>query len=624
MSRPVLRTALICLCSLALAALGWLVLAPLMIAGSPSTLFAGDYSLEADTPLALAMQGHIFRMWDFAQPPLMMPLALLARLPALVIAELLGIVSSHPVASAVAPDGSLDPIPVYRYAVGTISIAAIAAAAAAITAERLRRGTRLALISALLAAATLVLNPLALQAMIWGHPEEVLLAGLILASLLSAARGSWVAAAVLLGLACATKQPALLVVPALLLAAPPGRRLRSLIWLVATAAAVTLPFVILDFGAFFDYNLRAGSALNAYRDVKPFNFYDFVGLEQLDETGRLVIFATAIGLPLGISWRRRWRAIGAEQLCLVVACVLLVRCYFDPVNISYYALPAVAALIGWELVAARSSKLLSWLRERGLPYLPVVSLPVAVFLEAITGGAITIWAEHYLSGKDRMLYGLGAGVVLLCLVLAALGIRVKLDRSRALLYGAAAVAVAAILAAVPILYTPRADEQIVTAPSFGYVSVPRDELARRAAPQRVFELDSPPSGTSLRFAAAPAAGKWKSSDVLGMLDYGPDEDASAGLTVTTYGSGDFTEGVSDDIKLCRADPDCRPDPDSPTTSADVVATEIGPALLYESFDTSLEAKVITKGGQMVYLIASGPDQRDYILAAVERLQPIAR
>ena len=76
----------------------------------------------------------------------------------------------------------------------------------------------------------------------WGHPEELLGGALCVGAVIAAARGRSIAAGLLLGLAVATKQWALIAVIPTVLAAP-RRRLPLAVVGALVAAALTLPMM---------------------------------------------------------------------------------------------------------------------------------------------------------------------------------------------------------------------------------------------------------------------------------------------------------------------------------------------------------------------------------------------
>src|SRR5664280_16021 len=76
------------------------------------------------------------------------------------------------------------------------------------------------------------------------HPQDLVAMGLVLGSLASARRGEWVWTGVLLGLALATQQFALLVLAPLVVIAPQHRLIRFLGASIASFAIVTVPLVV--------------------------------------------------------------------------------------------------------------------------------------------------------------------------------------------------------------------------------------------------------------------------------------------------------------------------------------------------------------------------------------------
>ncbi|HKN93518.1 MAG TPA: glycosyltransferase 87 family protein, partial [Thermoleophilaceae bacterium] len=105
------------------------------------------------------------------------------------------------------------------------------------------RELRRATLACVLVPFLVAVNPLTRNALNFGHPEELLTASLCVGALLAAARGRALAAGLLLGVAVATKQWAVLaVLPALAAAGPRWGR-------VALAAAVTAAVLIVPMAA---------------------------------------------------------------------------------------------------------------------------------------------------------------------------------------------------------------------------------------------------------------------------------------------------------------------------------------------------------------------------------------
>src|SRR5207237_3685882 len=76
--------------------------------------------------------------------------------------------------------------------------------------------------------------------------------------------------------------------------------------------------------------------------------------------GQLVTGALALGAGVVLVWRRR--RLGVEAALAFLAGLLLARCVLDPMNLGYYAAPAIAALLAWEVS-----------RRRGLPVITILT-----------------------------------------------------------------------------------------------------------------------------------------------------------------------------------------------------------------------------------------------------------
>src|SRR5206468_316455 len=89
-------------------------------------------------------------------------------------------------------------------------------------------------------------NPLTLAALDAGHPEELLAGALAVAAVMAAGERRPRVAALLLGLAVATKPWAALAVPAVLAALPRGRRLAPTMLAGGLAVAMVAPLALAD------------------------------------------------------------------------------------------------------------------------------------------------------------------------------------------------------------------------------------------------------------------------------------------------------------------------------------------------------------------------------------------
>jgi hypothetical protein len=209
------------------------------------------------------------------------------------------------------------------------------------------------------------LNPLTIQAVRWGHPEEVLGAALCVAAVLAALRNRPIWAGVLLGLAIGNKAWAVLAVGPVLIALP-QRRLLAMGCAGLVGAALVVPFVLGGAGA-----LPVGTG-NTGSTFQRWQVWWFFGIHRPPlprGVGPLLISArtapgwlsgithpliAAVGLPLSAlyAWLRRQSSTvrSAPDALLLLALLLLLRCVLDPWDFSYYPLPFLFALAAWEAV----------------------------------------------------------------------------------------------------------------------------------------------------------------------------------------------------------------------------------------------------------------------------------
>jgi hypothetical protein len=273
-----------------------------------------------------------------------------------------------------------------------------------------------------------VANPLTMKALELGHPEELLGACLCVTAVLLAGRDRPLWAGVLLGLAIANKEWALLAVGPALVALPAKRRLLCLASAGGTAAAVLAPLMLAGSGGFA---ASAGATASTSSTIfQPMQVFWFLGhhssraahlLGAAKRDFRLAPawigplshpLVIAVALPLtGMLWRaeRRRDAISPTDgrprprssgwpanALLLLALLLLLRCMLDTWDNVYYPLPFVFALLVWEIgafkrppVLALSSTVLVWINvwlsmhlsaDVQAAFFLIWSLPLAVAL----------------------------------------------------------------------------------------------------------------------------------------------------------------------------------------------------------------------------------------------------
>jgi hypothetical protein len=248
-----------------------------------------------------------------------------------------------------------------------------------------------------MAARTLIVgvclfNPLTFEAVQLGHPEEILTAALAVGAVAVGAEGHNVRAALLLGLALATKQWAVIAILPVLMAAS-GGRLRVLLGAAGVAALLTLPTLV---AAPAEFAEMQGNAANTKEVVGPYSVWYApapetteelnIGGEQVAVDRRVLpplagwlahplIVLLALGLPAALALRRgRWGLTACDAMALL-ALLALLRCALDPVNNLYYHVPLLLAAAGWD--ASRGE----------LPVRSLSVLAVAVLFEGAAGDA---------------------------------------------------------------------------------------------------------------------------------------------------------------------------------------------------------------------------------------------
>ncbi|MGH2865624.1 MAG: glycosyltransferase 87 family protein [Solirubrobacteraceae bacterium] len=264
----------------------------------------------------------------------------------------------------------------------------------------------------LLALGVCVLNPITFRALELGHPEELLGACLCVAAVLLAARSRAgrehsVLAGFLLGLAVANKDWALLASGPVLLAVPPGRRLRCLASAGVTGAVLLVPLALLSSGGFVA-STRAVATPSAAAIFKPWQLWWFFGHYSPLARGPLgvpqvgyrigpawasavshpLILATAPALALALWPRSRRSALSEHRALLALALVMLLRCVLDTWDESYYLLPFLLAILAWEIVSASpraplfalACSLLGWLSFQWLEQHASADIQASVFL----------------------------------------------------------------------------------------------------------------------------------------------------------------------------------------------------------------------------------------------------
>jgi hypothetical protein len=330
---------------------------------SATTKLGTDYPWDAGSAISALAHGDLQGFaGDQAQ---MGPLSLVIRAP---FAALVG------------------PSSIWAYRLGALACLLVVVGLGALIAAR--AGTTYAAIAATL----LIVNPVALDALRLGHPEERLGSALCVIALLLA-RDRQIAAGVALGAALATKQWALIAIAPVLLATPRERRMPLALTAGGVAAAIVAPFALADPHAFVDAMHHPAFGVG---EMRTGNLWGLVAVTHhvsfgAGESGIAYLvpgwlqhgahpLVALLTLGLGAAALRSRRSL--DPLALL-ALLMLVRCALDPWNHAYYHAPFLAALIAWEVLEGRRAPWISALSAGLLGVVFGLQLPLSDALYAL-------------------------------------------------------------------------------------------------------------------------------------------------------------------------------------------------------------------------------------------------
>lgn len=464
----------------------------------------GDYYFEGDPAIRHGLDGGVFTMFGVDPTPLMWPFSLILRLPFVALGRLTD--------TAAWIGGQTDVTIAVRdgdYTYGALACMAVAGAAvgAACWSHASRPG-RWRFVFPTAAVAVFLFNPISVEAISWGHPEEVLMGGFIAAGLITLAAGRSVLGACLVAAAVATKQPAILIVPVAFFMIPVGQRRKSTLAGLATLLALTVPWVIASIGDFFEQNRWATGIVQDSQ--KPENLWSVIGprADWFALHSHWIIALVTLAASLAVAWRHSWRIPPLSGISAIAA-ILVARAFLDAVNITYYLVPAIAAFLAFEAM----------LTPRRLRWAPLGTAVLAWALVSLTEGRLSEFIEGIGSYNVQSWLALCA---MLSVVLFALALRrdlraplpfvpqvdkendekaryrATMRKRRAALYGLLAVVAIVFLFAVQI-GAQREDLVEASLPA-GYDAVSREYLESKY-PGDVYWLgaDPYPGQKDLRF-----------------------------------------------------------------------------------------------------------------------------
>jgi hypothetical protein len=222
-------------------------------------------------------------------------------------------------------------------------------------------------------ALLLLANPVTLAALSAGHPEELLAAALAVAAVLAAARDRAALTGVLLALGVATKPWAALAGPVALLVLSRGHA-RAVVTGAVLTALLLVPLTLANPDRTLGGARDLGKEARVYAPSAWWPVAERHPVMRVEGAGRIPDAAAlpagltrsagqlaiaALTLALVLAYMRRRRPVTLADGLALLAGLMLARCLLDPVNLFYYGVPFVVALVAWETHARRGVPLVS-------------------------------------------------------------------------------------------------------------------------------------------------------------------------------------------------------------------------------------------------------------------------
>jgi hypothetical protein len=272
-----------------------------------------------------------------------------------------------------------------------------------------------------------VANPLTLEAFELGHAEELLGACMCVAAVLLAARDRPVLAGLLLGLAIANKEWALLAAGPVLLALP-SRRALCVTSTLATAAVVLAPLALVGSGGFVAS--ARGAAAPPSTIFQPWQVFWFLGRHGPVVHGLFgeiklgyrtaptwvgvlshpLVVVAGLGTSAALWLRRRHEqsgTLGEREALLLLALVLLLRCLLDTWNTGYYMLPFLLALLSWEALGSGRRTPLLTLVAVILPWIGIYQLSAHGMSADLQSAIYMAWTLPLCAGLTMAVFAPG-------------------------------------------------------------------------------------------------------------------------------------------------------------------------------------------------------------------------
>jgi hypothetical protein len=311
--------------------------------------FIGDYQVDGGPTISALVHGHL----PHSQPA-MGPLSIWLRTP------FAWLVRDHTVLA--------------QYRMGAFACILVAGAVGVYLARVLLANDRSAWLAFAVVAFS-VLNPANFHAMANGHPEEILGAALCVAAVVAAVEGrSVLVVGVLLGLAIATKQWAVLAIGPTLIAASRGR-VRIALLAVGLAVLLTAPMALPNLHGFAASNRNSADATIGlmpdsiwvpFEHVHHVRIFDGVAWRTIEKrtmshaiAGHAKPLIVLLGALLPLAYMLLRRGARREEALLLLALLFALRCALDPLTTAYYTAPLLLALMAYECRYSRGPPLLT-------------------------------------------------------------------------------------------------------------------------------------------------------------------------------------------------------------------------------------------------------------------------
>jgi hypothetical protein len=301
----------------------------------------GDYPNDAGPAMTALLHANLHAF--ASATPAMGELSLYLRLPFAALAYL----------------GSPTEMSIYRW--GAVPcVASVALLGVWLASIARSRGTGLVGQVAIVAVA--LFNPMVHSALLLGHPEELLTTSLAVGAIISAAQRRVILTTVLLGLAIASKQWAVIAVFPVV-AVFPGRRVHVISGAAAIATAVSLPALLISAPTFLHNQLvllhehylepawDSWLFLVSPRVTMPVGGGLTYTGPHLSSTvvGLLHPLIIGVAIAIGVYVARRARThLTLDAWFAAIALAFLLRCALDTETMPYYEAPLFMTLLAWD------------------------------------------------------------------------------------------------------------------------------------------------------------------------------------------------------------------------------------------------------------------------------------